>query len=119
MDEEQKELFDMPLYERNKMRFCPGFDLDKFIDIIDKTPFQKRDKMLRAFYKTIKAKGRFLDEKNPASKFAFEMILKTSKYMKATRQKAANMAATRWNNGTPGAPPDTTEEENEDDELPF
>ena len=119
MDEEQKELFEMPLYERNKIRFCPGFDFDKFIDIIDKTPCKKRDSMLMAFYKTIKAKGRFIDEKNPASKFAFEMILKSSRYMKATRQKAANMAATRWNNGTPGAPPDNTEEENENDELPF
>ena len=66
------------------------FDLDKFIDIIEKTPCTKRRQALMAFYKTIKAKGRFIDEKNPASKFAFEMISKNPKYMKATRQKAAN-----------------------------
>lgn len=66
------------------------FDLDKFIDIIEKTPCTKRRQSLMAFYKTIKAKGRFIDEKNPASKFAFKMISKSSKYMKATRQKAAN-----------------------------
>lgn len=66
------------------------FDIDKFIDIIDKTPRTKRRQALMAFYKTISSKGRFFDEKNPASKFAFEMISKNSKYKKATRQKAAN-----------------------------
>ena len=119
MDKETNELFNLPLYERSKLRFCPGFDFDKLIDIIEKTPCTKRYQTLMAFYKTIRSKGRFFDEKNPASRFAFEMILKSFKYIKAKRQKAANMAATRWNNGIPGAPPDNTENENLNDELPF
>lgn len=110
MDEEKTELLNLPLYERNKMRFYRGFDIDELTEIINKTPRKKRYQTLMAFFKTARAKGAFIDEKNPASVFAFNMILKTYKFMKEKRRNAANMAAARWNNGTPGAPPDTDEE---------
>lgn len=106
MDNDENELINLPLHERNKIRFCAGLDIDAFIDIINKTPCTKRYQMLMAFFRTIQAKGSFLDKNNPASKFAFSAILKTYKQIKAKRKSAA----ARWNNGTSGAPPDTDEE---------